>query len=188
LLVKLGQKMAIVGYARGSTQDQNLAGQLEALKAAGATQIYREKVSGVRADRPQLAKLMGPLRAGDIVLVTKLDRLGRSTRELLDLIERIGKAGASFRSLGDPLWDTGSPQGRLLSTLLAAIAELERELIRERTGEGRKRAMANGIKFGRKRKLSDYQRQEAIKRRSAGETLASIAKSYAVDISMISRL
>jgi DNA invertase Pin-like site-specific DNA recombinase len=119
---------------------------------------------------------MAGLKPGDIVLVTKLDRLGRSTRELLDLIERIGKAGASFRSLGDPLWDTSSSQGRLLSTLLAAIAEFERELIRERTGEGRKRAMANGVKFGRKPKLSDYQRQEAIKRRAAGETLAQRAE------------
>jgi DNA invertase Pin-like site-specific DNA recombinase len=180
--------MALLGYARVSTLDQNLSGQLEALKAAGATQIYREKVSGARADRPQLGKLMGSLKAGDIVLVTKLDRLGRSTRELLDLIEGIGKAGAAFRSLGDPLWDTSSSQGRLLSTVLAAIAEFERELIRERTGEGRKRAMLAGVKFGRKRKLSDYQRAEAIKRRATGETLASIARSYAVDISMISRL
>jgi Resolvase, N terminal domain len=137
--------------------------------------------SGTRADRPQLAKLMASLKEGDVVLVTKLDRLGRGTRELLDLIERIGKAGAAFRSLGDPLWDTSSSQGRLLSTLLAAIAEFERDLIRERTGDGRKRAMAKGVKFGRKPKLSDYQRQEAIKRRKAGETLASIAKSYAVD-------
>jgi DNA invertase Pin-like site-specific DNA recombinase len=180
--------MTILGYARVSTQDQNLNGQLEALKIAGATTIYREKVSGVRADRPQLAKLMDGLGAGDVVVVTKLDRLGRSTRELLDLIDRIGKAGAPFRSLGDPLWDTGSSQGRLLSTMLAAVAEFERELIRERTGEGRKRAMANGIKFGRKRKLSDFQRREAVKRRDAGERLADIAKSYAVDISMISRL
>jgi DNA invertase Pin-like site-specific DNA recombinase len=180
--------MAILGYARVSTQDQNLNSQLEALQAVGATTIYREKVSGVRADRPQLAKLMAGLGAGDVVVVTKLDRLGRSTRELLDLIDRISKAGASFRSLGDPLWDTGSSQGRLLSTMLAAIAEFERELIRERTGEGRKRAMANGVKFGRKRKLSDFQRREAIKRRDAGERLADIAKSYAVDTSMISRL
>ena len=120
------------------------------------TTIYREKISGVRADRPQLAKLMAGLKPGDVVVVTKLDRLGRSTRELLDLIDRISKAGASFRSLGDPLWDTGSSQGRLLSTMLAAIAEFERELIRERTGEGRKRAMAAGVKFGRKRKLSDF--------------------------------
>jgi DNA invertase Pin-like site-specific DNA recombinase len=180
--------MATVGYARVSTLDQHLTGQLEALKAAGAETIFREKISGARADRPQLVKLMASLKPGDIVLVTKLDRLGRSTRELLDLMQRIGDAGASFRSLGDPLWDTSSSQGRLLSTLLAAIAEFERDLIRERTGEGRKRAMSNGVKFGRKPKLSDFQRQEALKRRAAGETLAGIAKSYAVDISMISRL
>lgn len=180
--------MAVLGYARVSTQDQQLTGQLEALKASGATTIYREKVSGVRADRPQLAKLMAALQPGDIVTVTKLDRLGRSTRELLELIDRISRAGAAFRSLGDPLWDTSNAQGRLLSTLLAAIAEFERELIRERTGEGRKRAMANGVKFGRKPKLSAYQKAEAIKRRAAGETLASIAKTYAVDVSMISRL
>jgi DNA invertase Pin-like site-specific DNA recombinase len=189
LICEIGApKMAIVGYARVSTEGQNLSGQLAALKAAGAHTIYREKVSGVRTNRPQLAKLMAGLGAGDVVVVTKLDRLGRSTRELLDLIDRISKAGASFRSLGDPLWDTGSSQGRLLSTMLAAIAEFERELIRERTGDGRKRAMAAGVKFGRKPKLSPFQRAEAIKRRAAGETLASIAKSYAVDISMISRL
>jgi DNA invertase Pin-like site-specific DNA recombinase len=180
--------MTIIGYARVSTLDQNLTGQLAALKAAGADPIYREKISGVRADRPQLAKLMAGLKPGDVVVVTKLDRLGRSTRELLDLIDQISKAGASFRSLGDPLWDTGSSQGRLLSTMLAAIAEFERELIRERTGEGRKRAQAAGVKFGRKRKLSDHQRAEAVKRRAAGERLADIAKSYAVDLSMISRL
>jgi DNA invertase Pin-like site-specific DNA recombinase len=135
-----------------------------------------------------LAKLMAALEPGDIVMVTKIDRLGRSTRELLELIERISKAGATFRSLGDPLFDTSSGTGRLISTLLFAIAEFERDLIRERTGDGRKRAMASGIKFGRKPKLSPFQRKEALKRRGAGETLASIAKSYAVDISMISRL
>src|ERR1700741_1434133 len=181
-------EMAIIGYARVSTQDQNLTGQIEALTAAGAKPIYKEKISGVWADRPQLAKLMGARQAGDVVLGTELDRLGRSTRELLDLIERIGKAGAAFRSLGDPLWDTSSSQGRLLSTLLAAIAEFERDLIRERTGDGRKRAMADGVKFGRKRKLSDYQRAEAVKRRAAGETLAALAKSYGVAICMISRV
>ena len=180
--------MTVFGYARVSTLDQHLTGQLAALKAAGADPIYREKISGVRADRPQLARLMKALKSGDVVVVTKLDRLGRSTRELLDLIDRISKAGASFRSIGDPIWDTGSSQGRLLSTMLAAIAEFERELIRERTGDGRKRAMAAGVKFGRKPKLSDFQRAEAVKRRAAGERLADIAESYAVDISMISRL
>jgi DNA invertase Pin-like site-specific DNA recombinase len=180
--------MAIPGYARVSTQGQDLTAQLDALKAAGATTVYKEKISGIRADRPQLAKLMASLKAGDIVVVTKLDRLGRSTRELLELIERIGKGGASFRSLGDPLWDTSSSQGRLLSTLLAAIADFESDLIKERTGEGRKRAMSKGVRFGRKPKLSDYQRTEALKRRAAGETLADIAKSYGVHLSMISRL
>ena len=180
--------MATFGYARVSTLDQHLTGQVDALKAAGAATIFREKVSGARADRPQLAKLMAALKPGDTLLVTKLDRLGRSTRELLDLIDRIGKAGAVFRSLGDPLFDTASATGRLLSTMLAAIAEFERGLIAERTGEGRRRAMANGVKFGRKPKLSPYQRAEAMKRRAAGETLVSIARSYAVDISMISRL
>ena len=180
--------MAIIGYARVSTEGQQLTGQVEALKAAGCSAIYRERVSGVKQDRPQLSRLLAAIRHGDHVIVTKLDRLGRSTRELLNLIDRIGKAGATFRSLGDPLWDTSSAQGRLLSTLLAAIAEFERELIRERTGEGRKRAMANGVKFGRKPKLSPYQKAEALKRRAKGETLASIARSYAVDISTISRL
>jgi len=102
LLAKLEHQMAIIGYARVSTQDQHLTGQLEALKAGGAETIYREKISGTRADRPQLAKLMASLKHGDVVLLTKLDRLGRSTRELLDLIEAISKAGASFRSLGEP--------------------------------------------------------------------------------------
>ena len=177
-----------IGYARVSTPDQKLTGQLEALKAAGVVQIYHEKVSGARADRPQLAKMMQVVGPGDCVVVTKLDRLGRSTRELLMLINQITERGASFRSLGDPLFDTSSSQGRLLVTLLAAIAEFERDLIRERTCEGRRRAMAAGTKFGRKPKLSLFQRGEAIKRRASGESLVSIARSYAVHPAMISRL
>lgn len=188
LFAKVERKLAVLAYARVSTQDQRLTGQLEALKAAGATTIFREKISGARADRPQLAKLMASLQPGDVVLVTKLDRLGRSTRELLELIERIGEAGAAFRSLGDPLFDTTSSQGRLVATLLAAIAAFERDLIIERTSDGRKRALRDGVKFGRKPKLSEYQRQEAMQRRAGGETLASIARSYGVDVSMISRL
>jgi DNA invertase Pin-like site-specific DNA recombinase len=179
--------MAVVGDARVSTQDQDFARQVEALEAAGAGRIYREKVSGARADRPQLAKLMAAIKTGGTVMVTKIDRLGRSTREL-DLIHRITEAGASFKSLGDPLFDTNSSQGKLLVTLLAAIAEFERDLIREHTSDGRKRAMANGKKFGRPSKLTPHQRQEALRRRAVGETLAAIAKSYAVDISTISRL
>src|ERR1700688_2743046 len=108
--------MAIIGYARVSTQDQDYSGQLEALKAAGATTIFREKISGARADRPQLAKLMATIKPDDVVLVTKLDRLGRSTRELLELIERIGKAVASLRPLGDPFAEICNSQHRVLST------------------------------------------------------------------------
>lgn len=117
--------MTILGYARVSGLDQDLSAQLEALKKAGCRMVFREKISGVRSDRPQLARLMAAMQTDDIIVVTKLDRLGRSTRELLNLLDRIDKAGASFRSLGDPLWDTSTPQGRLLSTLLAAIAEFE---------------------------------------------------------------
>ena len=165
----------------------------EQRRASAIAALKRKWPDGRRIDfgksrASQLAKLMAKLMPGDVVVVTKLDRLGRSTRELLELIERIGKAGAAFRSLGDPLFDTAGAQGRLLVTMLAAIAEFERELIKERTGAGRERAMVEGVKFGRPRKLSDYQRAEAIKRRAAGETLATIAKSYGVDISMISRL
>jgi len=139
--------------------------------------VYREKISGARSDRPQLAKLMASLRKGDVVLVTKLDRLGRSTRELIDLIHRIDQAGASFKSLGDPLFDTTSSHGRLLVTMLAAIAEFERELIRERTGEGRRRAMAAGVKFGRPPVLTAFQKAEAARRREAGEPLSLIAQA-----------
>ena len=180
--------MSTIGYARVSTEGQSLDAQLAALKAAGCVKTWREKISGVRADRPQLAKLMASLSSGDVVVVCKLDRLGRSTRELHELIYRIDQAGAAFRSLGDPLFDTSTSQGRLLVTMLAAIAEFERELIRERTGEGRKRALANGVRFGRKPKLTDHQRKEAMSRRGNGETLAQIARSYAVSVSMISRL
>jgi DNA invertase Pin-like site-specific DNA recombinase len=180
--------MTTIAYARVSTVEQDLGGQLEALRKAGAKTVYREKVSGVRADRPQLKKLMASLREGDVVLVTKLDRLGRSTRELLDLIHRIDQAGAAFKSLGDPLFDTSTSQGRLLVTMLAAIAEFERELIRERTGEGRRRAKAAGVRFGRPHTLTTHQRAEAFKRRENGEAYSTLATSYGVSVSTISRL
>jgi DNA invertase Pin-like site-specific DNA recombinase len=183
-----GIPMTIWGYARVSTESQDYERQVEALKSAGAEKLFAEKVSGSRADRPQLVKMMALLKAGDVVLVTKIDRLGRSTQDLLNLIEKMRKAGANFKSLGDEMLDTTSANGELIFTILAAIATYERRLIAARTSEGRQRAMAAGVKFGRKLKLSDFQRAEALRRRAAGESMTAIARSYAVDVSMISRL
>ena len=141
--------MTAFGYARVSTQDQDLSAQVEALEAAGATKIDREKISGVRADRPQLARLMAGLKPGDVVLVCKLDRLGRSTCELLISSTASAKPVPYSARLAIRCGTHLARKAGCSPTLLAAIAEFERELIRERTGEGRKRAMANGVKFGR---------------------------------------
>jgi DNA invertase Pin-like site-specific DNA recombinase len=178
----------IVGYARVSTQDQDLSSQLEQLKKAGATRIYREKISGARSDRPELRKLMHALGKGDTLIITKIDRLARSTRELLNLIAAIDEAGAALKSLGDPLFNTSNAQGRLLVAVLGAVAEFERELIRERTSLGRVRAKANGVRFGRPFTLTPHQRQEAYRRREAGESYGTLAASYGVSVSTISRL
>ncbi len=130
----------IVGYARVSTDGQSLDAQHAALAAAGAERVYAEKQSGIKTDRAALARCMASLEAGDIVLVTKLDRLARSTRDLLNTLAAIGEAGAGFRSLGDPWADTTTPHGKLMITVLGGLAEFERHLILARTNEGRQRA------------------------------------------------
>lgn len=178
----------IVGYARVSTDGQTLDAQHAALKAAGATQIYSEKISGAVTQRKALARAIAAVSVGDILLVTRLDRLARSTRDLLNVLDAVAKAGAGFRSLADAWADTTTAHGRLMLTVLGGLAEFERELIRARTDEGRKRAQARGVRFGRKLKLTSHQRQEAIARREAGEALVDIARSYAVSHSTISRL
>jgi DNA invertase Pin-like site-specific DNA recombinase len=178
----------IVGYARVSTDGQDLATQHELLKAAGAEPVYCEKQSGVKTDRAALARLIASLEAGDTVLVTKLDRLARSTRDLLNTLAAIGEAGASFKSLGDPWADTTTPHGRLMLTVLGGLAEFERHLILSRTNEGRVRAKARGVRFGRKPKLTKHQQGEALARPSQGETLTAIARSYNVSHMKISGL
>jgi DNA invertase Pin-like site-specific DNA recombinase len=177
----------IVGYARVSTGSQDLAAQLEALKKAGAHKVWREKISGARSDRPELAKLMRTLTEGDVLIVTRLDRLARSTRDLLNVLDAVAKAGAAFKSLADTWADTTTAHGRLMLTVLGGLAEFERELIRERTGEGRKRAKANGVRFGRPFLLSPHQRAEAYRRREAGEAYSLLAASC-VSVATISRL
>lgn len=178
----------IVGYARVSTDGQTLDAQHASLSAAGAEKIFAEKISGAVTDRKALAKAITALGPGDVLLVTRLDRLARSTRDLLNVLDAVGKAGAGFRSLADTWADTTTPHGRLMLTVLGGLAEFERELIRARTDEGRKRAQARGVKFGRKVKLTAHQRKEALARRAAGEALADIGRSYNVSHSTISRL
>jgi DNA invertase Pin-like site-specific DNA recombinase len=180
--------MPMFGYARVSTRDQDLAGQVAELSAAGCVKVYREKVSGAKTDRAELAKAIGRLESDDVLVVTRLDRLARSTRDLLNIIDAVSKRGAGFRSLKDAWADTTSPHGRLMLTILGGLAEFERELIRARTGEGRKRAQDRGVRVGRPRKLTPHQRQEALARLQAGETQADVARSYAVDATTIGRL
>jgi DNA invertase Pin-like site-specific DNA recombinase len=129
-----------------------------------------------------------PWVLGDVLLVTRLDRLARSTRDLLNVLDAVGKAGAGFRSLADTWADTTTPHGRLMLTVLGGLAEFERELIKARTAEGRKRAQARGVRFGRKLKLNAHQRREALARREAGEALTEIGRTFGVSHSTISRL
>jgi DNA invertase Pin-like site-specific DNA recombinase len=178
----------IVGYARVSTDGQTLDAQHAALKTAGAAKVFAEKVSGAQTDRKALAKAIEALGAGDVLLVTRLDRLARSTRDLLNVLATVTDKGAGFRSLADAWADTTTPHGRLMLTVLGGLAEFERELIKARTEEGRKRAQARGVRFGRKLKLTPHQIAEAVQRRDAGEGLVEIARSYAVSHSTISRL
>jgi DNA invertase Pin-like site-specific DNA recombinase len=180
--------MPLFGYARVSTRDQNLAAQDVELRAAGCAKVFKEKISDAKTDRPELVKAIGRLEPGDVLVVTRLDRLARSTRDLLNVIKEVSDRGAGFKSLKDAWADTTSAHGRLMLTVLGGLAEFERELIRARTGEGRRRAKDRGVKFGRPRKLTPHQRQEALQRLTAGETQADVARTYNVDPTTIGRL
>jgi DNA invertase Pin-like site-specific DNA recombinase len=180
--------MTTIGYARVSTDGQSLAAQDAALREAGCAKVFAEKQSGAKTDRAALAKAIAALVEGDTLVVCKLDRLARSTRDLLNTLAAIAEAGASFKSLGDPWCDTTSAHGRLMLTVLGGLAEFERHLILMRTSEGRTRAQQRGVQFGRKPKLTLHQRAEALARRVAGEALVEIARTYNVSHSTISRL
>jgi DNA invertase Pin-like site-specific DNA recombinase len=150
--------------------------------------VLADKASGARSDRVQLARALRKLGNGDVLVVTRLDRLARSTRDLLNLFDEIAKRGAGFRSLRDAWADTTTPHGRLMLTVLGGLAEFERELIRSRTGEGRKRAKDRGVKFGRPSKLTPHQKAEARKRLAEGETQADTARLFGVHGTTIGRL
>jgi DNA invertase Pin-like site-specific DNA recombinase len=177
------------GYARVSTDGRSVAAQVAALRKHGAGKVFREAASGAKTDRAQLHRLLDQLDAGDVLLVTRLDRLARSTRDLLNTLTAIADRKAGFRSLGDAWAETTTPHGRLMLTVLGGLVEFERDLIRARTGEGRARAVARGQRMGRPPKLTPHQKREAIKRRDQGdETLADIGRSYNVSAATISRL
>jgi len=181
--------MLSYGYARVSTEGQTLDAQVEALRAAGCAKIFQEKITGAIDDRPQLHRAIGQLDAGDVLMVTRLDRLARSTRDLLNILDSVIGKGAGFRSIGDTWADTTTPHGRLMITVLGGLAEFERELIRARTGEGRKRAKARGVRLGRKPTLTPRQRADALQALSIGTTTqADLARRFAVSKSTISRL
>ena len=167
---------------------QSVEAQVRALTKAGCKKVLREVASGAKTDRAQLRRLLDQLEAGDVLMVTRLDRLARSTRDLLNTLATITGKKAGFRSLGDTWADTTTSHGRLMLTVLGGLAEFERDLIRARTGEGRERAKERGVKMGRKPKLTPHQKAEAIKRRDAGEPMRDIGKSFNVSHSTISRL
>jgi DNA invertase Pin-like site-specific DNA recombinase len=176
-----------IGYARVSTEDQDLRLPLAALKDAKCRRVFQEKKSGTRADRPELRRMMDQLREGDTVVVWRLDRLARSTRDLLELCEEINGAGAGLRSISEPWADTTSPAGKMILTVFGGIAEFERSLIRERTGAGRKAAMKRGVKFGRPPKLTPQQVLLAARLADEGQTVPQIAETFGVHETTIYR-
>jgi DNA invertase Pin-like site-specific DNA recombinase len=182
------QRSMKIGYARVSTQDQNLDLQLKALKKAGCQKIFREKVSGATRQRPEFQKLLDQIRSGDTIVVWKLDRLARSTRDLLNTVEVLGEAGAKFQSLSEPWANTTTHAGKMIVTVFAGIAEFERDLIRERTGAGREAAKKRGVPFGRPRKLSPEQAKLASELIDQGKAVREVACTFHVHEATIYRL
>ncbi|MFP3558165.1 recombinase family protein [Paraburkholderia sp. SIMBA_049] len=179
----------LIGYARVSTRDQDLTNQEAQLRAAGCGRIFAEKITGTRRARPQLDRLLDHLRAGDVVVVTRLDRLARSIRDLLDIVERIQTANAGLRSLAEPWADTTTPAGRMVLTVFAGIAEFERSLIVERTSNGRAAAKARGTKFGRKPTLTQAQLDHIYRLVDEGNTsMQEIAALFGIHRSTLFRL
>jgi DNA invertase Pin-like site-specific DNA recombinase len=177
-----------IGYARVSTEDQHMDLQRDALTQAGCQRVFCEKISGAGPQRPELLRMLEQLRTGDTVVVWKLDRLARSTRDLLATVETIRAAGATFRSLSKPWADTTSHGGKFILTVFAGMAEFERELIRERTRAGRDVAKRRGVRFGRPKTLNVDQHELALHLRAEGKSVKEVAHIFGVDASTIYRL
>jgi DNA invertase Pin-like site-specific DNA recombinase len=178
----------LIGYARVSTNDQETATQVAALKAAGCERIYREKASGGRWDRPELHRLLDQLRKSDVLVVWKLDRLSRSLRDVLTIMERLSEAEAGFRSLTEAI-DTTTPAGRMMMQMVGAFAEFERAMLRERTKAGLETARKEGRIGGRRPKLTLQQQAEITRVVSRGEkTAADAARLFKIHPATVSRL
>ena len=178
----------LIGYARVSTNEQDTAAQAAALKKAGCELIFREKASGGRWDRPELHKLLGQLRKGDVLVVWKLDRLSRSLRDMLTLMEQVQEKKAGFRSLTEAV-DTTTPAGRMMMQMVGAFAEFERAMLKERTKAGLDAARKEGRIGGRPPKLKPQQRLEIVKLVTKGrKTAADAARLFGVHPATVSRL
>ncbi|MCP4206228.1 MAG: recombinase family protein [Shimia sp.] len=178
----------LIGYARVSTKDQDTAAQITALEKAGCELIFQEKASGGRWDKPELHRLLGQLRNGDVLVVWKLDRLARSLKDVLTLMEKIAQAGADFRSLTEVI-DTTSPGGRMMMQIVGTFAEFEREILRERTKRGLNAARKQGRVGGRQPKLKTHQQQEIVHLVNSGQkTAADAARLFNVHPATVSRL
>ena len=177
-----------VGYARVSTDEQGTAAQVAVLKSAGCERIYREKASGGRWDRPELHRLLDQLRKGDVLVVWKLDRLSRSLRDVLVIMERLADAQAGFRSLTEAI-DTTTPAGRMMMQMVGAFTEFERAMLKERTKAGLDAARQEGRIGGRRPKLSPQQQAQIRKMvSSGGKTAAEAARLFKIHPATVSRL
>jgi DNA invertase Pin-like site-specific DNA recombinase len=185
---KNGATVVKIGYARVSTLDQNLDLQNAGPQESWLRKIFREKVSGVSRRRPEFQRMLEQLRAGDTIIVWRLDRLARSTRDLLETMEAIREGCARFQSLSEPWADTTTHAGKLIMTVFAGIAEFERDLIRERTKAGRDAARGRGVRFGRPRKLNREQAKLAQRLISEGKPVRQVAETFNVHAATLYRL
>ena len=176
-----------LGYARVSTTDQDLAIQRGRLHEAGWEKLFEEKISGARKKHPELERLLSELRTDDVVVITRLDRLARSTSELLRIAEAIEEKNAGLQSIAEPWADTTTPAGRMVLTVFAGIAEFERSLLATRTEEGRRAAQARGVPFGRPSKLRPHQRTLARQLIEEGKSVSDVARTFNVHVATIYR-